>query len=130
MKVRMDKQNKTFLGSMITAAAAILLSSIFVIAIIKNSTEYEENTYNLSELNNGIYAIYYNVHSSIPADNYEVVTVNCNNSICTFKGHVYINYTEDNHYITYQNYKIVNADKIYLYVPTGSVEYQSGVTIK
>ena len=128
--MKMDKESKISLGAAIATVTAILLSAIFAIAIANSSTKYEENTYNLSELNDGVYAIYYTVHSSIPADNYEVVTVNCNNNIYTFKGHVYINYTEDNHYITYQNYNMINADKMYLYVPTGSVEYQSGITIR
>lgn len=128
--MKMNKEDKISLGAAIATVTVILLSAIFVIAIAKSSTNYEENTYSLSELNDGVYAIYYTVHSSIPADNYEVVTVNCNNNIYTFKGHVYINYTEDNHYITYQNYNMINADKMYLYVPTGSVEYQSGITIR
>ena len=84
----------------------------------------------MSELNDGVYAVYYNTHSAAPAHNYEVITLNCNGNIYTFQGHVQITYTDDDPYVIYQKRNIVNADRMYVYVPSGSVEFQGSVMVK
>ena len=128
----MNKSNKES-GSIAVIVAIIFLVLtvvLFVIWGIKSETEYVETKYNLSELNDGVYAIYYTTHSTVPAHNYEVITLNCNGNIYTFQGHVQITYTDDNPYVIYQKRNIVNADTMYVYVPSGSVEFQGSVMVK
>ena len=128
----MNKSNKES-GSIAVIVAIIFLVLtvvLFVIWGIKSETEYVETKYNLSELNDGVYAVYYSTHSATPAHNYEVITLNCNGNIYTFQGHVQITYTDDNPYVIHQKRNIVNADRMYVYIPSGSVEFQGSVYIK
>ena len=128
----MNKSNKkpVLIVVIVTIVFIILPIVLFVIWGIKSETEYVETKYNLSELNNGVYAIYYTTHSTVPAHNYEVITLNCNGNIYTFQGHVQITYTDNDPYVIYQKRNIVNADRMYVYIPSGSVEFQGSVYIK
>ena len=109
--------------------AIIFAIVVFCIGMIHYGNQYTESKYSLSELNEGVYAIYYNTHSRVPADNYEVVTVNCNGNIRTYKGYVSISYTNTEPYVSVRNSNWVNADKIYVYVPQGTVSYEESVNI-
>ena len=128
----MNKPNKESDSMPVIIAIILLIVTVvlFVIWGIKSETEYVETKYNLSELNDGVYAVYYSTHSAIPAHNYEVITLNCNDNIYTFQGHVQITYTDDDPYVIYQKRNIVNADTMYAYVPSGSVEFQGSVMVK
>ncbi len=112
-------------------ATIVLGLTAWVIWLVCAPIEYTSTTYQLNELNNGVYAIYYTTHSNVPADNYEVVTLNCNGDIYTFKGHVWISYLTDNTspYVVYEDCDIVYADKISVYIPEGTVEYQGGIRV-
>ena len=128
----MHKSNKKSDSMPVIIAIILLIVTVvlFVIWGIKSETEYVETKYNLSELNDGVYAVYYTTHSAAPAHNYEVITLNCNGNIYTFQGHVQITYTDDSPYVIHQKRNIVNADTMYVYVPSGSVEFQGSVYIK
>ena len=128
----MNKSNKEsgLVPAIIAIIFLIFLIILFVIWGIKSETEYVETKYNLFELNDGVYATYYTTHSTVPAHNYEVVTLNCDGNIYTFQGHVQITYTDDDPYVIYQKRNIVNADRMYVYVPSGSVEFQGSVMVK
>ena len=128
----MNKSDKkpVLIVVIVTIVFIILPIALYVIWRIKSETEYEETKYNLFELNDGVYAVYYTTHSATPAHNYEVITLNCNGNIYTFQGHVQITYTDDNPYVIYQKRNIVNADRMYVYVPSGSVEFQGSVMVK
>ena len=54
---------------------------LFIACMIHYGNRSTENTFQLSEVNNGVYAIYYNTHSRVPSQNYEVITVCCNGNI-------------------------------------------------
>jgi hypothetical protein len=104
---------------------------IFTIAVIGllvilsiNSSKYTEYKYQLSEIQDGVYGVYGNVVSSIPAQNYEMITLCCDGQIKTFKGRVNITYTDETPYVILKDCNLVNADKIYVYVPFGTIEYQ------
>ena len=128
----MNKSNKES-GSIAVIVAIIFLVLtvvLFVIWGVKSETEYVETKYSLSELNDGVYAVYYTTHSATPAHNYEVITLNCNGNIYTFQGQVQITYTDDDPYVIYQKRNIVNADRMYVHVPSGSVEFQGSVMVK
>lgn len=128
----MNKSNKKsgLIAVIVTIIFIILPITLFVIWGIKSETEYVETKYNLFELNDGVYATYYTTHSTVPAHNYEVITLNCDGNIYTFQGHVQITYTDDKPYVIYQKRNIVNADTMYVYVPNGSVEFQGNVMVK
>lgn len=128
----MNKSNKESDSMPVIIAIILLIVTVvsFVIWGVKSETEYVETKYSLSELNDGVYAVYYTTHSDAPAHNYEVITLNCNGNIYTFQGHVQITYTDDDPYVIYQNRNIVNADRMYVYVPSGSVEFQGSVMVK
>ena len=128
----MNKSNKKSDSMPIIIVIILFLITVVLLVIwgIKNETEYVETKYNLSELNDGVYAVYYSTHSVAPAHNYEVITLNCNGNIYTFQGHVQITYTDNDPYVIYQKRNIVNADRMYVYVPSGSVEFQGSVMVK
>ena len=68
MKI-MNKSNKES-GSMPVITVIILFIITVVLLVIwgvKNETEYVETKYSLSELNDGVYAVYYTTHSAAPA---------------------------------------------------------------
>ena len=128
----MNKSNKKSDSMTIIIVIILFIITVVLLVIwgIKNETEYVETKYNLFELNDGVYAIYYTTHSNVPAHNYKVITLNCNGNIYTFRGHVQITYTDDDPYVIYQKRNIVNADRMYVYVPSGSVEFQGSVMVK
>lgn len=115
----------------IAISLTIIIGLIVIIgSLINYGNKYIEYQSTLYEMNDGVYAIYYTTHSRVPAYNYEVITVCCNGSISTFKGDVNISFTNDKPYIRVkQYYNIVNSDEVYVYVPQGTVDYQSSVDI-
>lgn len=122
----MIKRNITTTMTCIT----ILIGVIVIIgSLINHGNKYTEYQSPLYEMSDGVYAIYYTTHSSVPAYNYEVVTVCCNGNICTFKGNVNISFTDNEPYIKVKQYNIVNADEVYVYVPQGTVNYQPSVNV-
>ena len=100
---------------------------LFIICMIQNRST--ENTFQLSEVNDGVYAIYYSTHSRVPSQNYEVITVCCNGNIYTFKGSVQISYVDTEPYATVKQYNLVNSDEVHIYVPKGTVAYEESVNI-
>lgn len=111
-------------------AIVIIICMLFVALIgglIHHMHQYTEREYQLYEIENEVYAIYYTTHSDVPADNYEVITLCCGGNICTFEGHVSISFTNENPYVKVKNYNMVNADEIYVYVPQGTVSYAENI---
>ena len=106
--------------------SAFILS---IICMIRYGNQSTENTFQLSEVNDGVYAIYYNTHSRVPAQNYEVITVCCNGNIYTFKGSVQISYVDTEPYATVKQYNLVNSDEVHIYVPKGTVLYEESINI-
>ena len=102
---------------------------LFIVCMIHDGNRSTENTFQLSEVNDGVYAIYYSTHSRVPAQNYEVITVCCNGNIYTFKGSVQISYVDTEPYATVKQYNLVNSDEVHIYVPKGTVSYEESVNI-
>ena len=107
----------------------IAIFLLFIICMIHYGNQSTENTFRLSEVNDGVYAIYYNTHSRVPAQNYEVITVCCNGNIYTFKGSVQISYVDTEPYATVKQYNLVNSDEVHIYVPKGTVAYEESINI-
>ena len=117
------------IATTMTCITFIIGVIVIIGSLINHGNKYTEYQSPLYEMSDGVYAIYYTTHSSVPAYNYEVVTVCCNGNICTFKGNVNISFTNDEPYIKVKQYNIVNADEVYVYVPQGTVNYQPSVNV-
>ena len=113
----------------IVISGIIAVFLLFIACMIHYGNRSTENTFQLSEVNDGVYAIYYNTHSRVPAQNYEVITVCCNGNIYTFKGSVQISYVDTEPYATVKQYNLVNSDEVHIYVPKGTVAYEESVNI-
>ena len=100
-----------------------------IVSFIKNATSYTENTYQLTEIEDGSYAIYYTTHSRVPAENYEVITLCYGNSIYTLNGNVSITYTDEDPHVYIKDTNLVHGDVIHAYVPKGSVRYEESVNV-
>ena len=122
MKKKIDKSTVIIIGII----SAFIL---FIACMIHYGNRSTENTYRLSEVNDGVYAIYYSTHSRVPAQNYEVITVCCDGNIYTFKGSVQISYVDTEPYATVKQYNLVNSDEVHIYVPKGTVAYEENVNI-
>ena len=122
MKKKIDKSTVIIIG-------IISAFVLFIICMIHYGNRSTENTLQLSEVNDGVYAIYYSTHSRVPAQNYEVITVCCNGNIYTFKGSVQISYVDTEPYATVKQYNLVNSDEVHIYLPKGTVAYEESVNI-
>ena len=109
---------------LIAIFAAMVLDTMFALE------NYKESEYVLSEIGDGVYGIYTVVSSSVPANNYEMVTLCCNGTIFTFKGDVTISFTDGNPRVIFRDYNIVNSDDIFVYVPEGTIKFQENVGLK
>ena len=114
--------------TMIMIGICILFFAIIGIAIC-HGNRYTEHRYSLSEINDDVYAIYYNTHSNVPAENYEVIVLCCEGNVYTFSGNVYISFTEGEPYAHVKNYNMVNSDEVYVYVPQGTIIYKESVNV-
>ena len=93
----------------------------FVVWAYNNHTQYDELNYRLEEIEDGVYGYYSVTVSSIPAQNYQMITIYYGGSIRTLKGDIQICYTSGEPKIHIKDYNIVNADIITVYVPKGSI---------
>lgn len=93
----------------------------FVMWAYNNHTQYKELDYTLEEIEDGVYGYYSVTVSSIPAQNYQMITVYYGGSIRTLKGDIQICYTNGEQKIHIKDYNIVNADDIIVYVPKGTI---------
>lgn len=102
-----------------------------MIAMFNHRTEqYDEYKYDLREINDGIYVMYHRVSSSIPADNYDVATVNVGGTLYTWTGDVQITYTDESPHMILQDHPIVHGKDMFIYVPEGSVKFEQNVGLK
>lgn len=115
--------------STVVIVSVIILFIAFIGGLVHYGNQYTEYEYQLNEMNDGVYAIYYTTHSRVPAQNYEVVTICGNGNVFTLRGNVYISFTDGKPYAKVKSFNMVNADEIYVYVPQGTVNYQESVNV-
>lgn len=112
----MKKFFKTIISIIVIAAALILFLNW------ANKTEKYECE--IEEIQSGIYARYQSTASSIPADNYEIITVCINGQLITYEGNVEFIFVENENKIKVtEKPNIVHSDKVIVYIPKDSVEY-------
>lgn len=113
----------------------MIIIGIFVLffavigCLINYGNQYTEYRYLLSEMSDGVYAIYYNTHSRVPAENYEVVTICCESNVYTFKGDINISFTDEEPYLYAKKFNLVNSDEIHIYIPQDTLVYEESVNI-
>lgn len=112
----MKKFFKTIISIIVIVAALILFLNW------ANKTEKYECE--IEEIQSGIYARYQSTASSIPADNYEIITVCINGQLITYEGNVEFIFVENENKIKVtEKPNIVHSDKVIVYIPKDSVEY-------
>lgn len=111
----------------IIAFILIILVFLAIIRWFGNQAEYHESRCELEEIEGGIYAMYYQAVSTVPAHNYDVVEICVNGNMRTYKGYVSITYTDETPYVVIMQNNLVNDDKVFLYVQKGTVEYKESV---
>lgn len=113
----------------------VLLIIIIVLSVglIWSMNNYGESSttkeYELNELEADVYGIYTVVSSSIPAQNYEMITLCVNGQVYTFKGNVNIHYCDSKPKLILTDKKYVNSDIMDIYVPRDSIEFAANVGI-
>lgn len=120
------KEELPFFGFL--GLSVIMLISL-ISYIITSGNQYTNREFSLSEIEDNVYAIYYQTFSSIPAYNYEVITFCSDNMVYTFKGDVDIIYTEKTPYILIKDYERINDDKITIYLPKNGIRFEKNVDI-
>lgn len=104
----------------------IIVLVIAIALILPKCVSYvfykEVREYDLTELENSTYVYYQRVVSTVPAENYDLVTVNANGRYLTLDGDVIIR-TSDSCRMIWTDINVVHADDIVIYVPNGTVKY-------
>jgi hypothetical protein len=113
----------------IVIIALLVALTLVVVGLVVRGEQYTEHEFQLTEIQDGVYGISNTVVSSIPAQNYDIITLCCNGQIRVFKGTVHITYTNADPYEIYRNTNLTNADVLYVYVPFGSIEYQGATSV-
>lgn len=124
----MKLARKIMLHVLLISIASIVIYS--VVNYLGKQSEYHESKYELEEIESGIYARTYHTVSTVPAHNYDVIEICINGKVLTYKGSVYITYTNENPYVVIMKNNLVNDDKVFVYVPTNTVDYRESVGVK
>lgn len=120
------KKNKSYIVTVLIVALALFA----LIRWLEKQSEYHESRCELEEIEGGIYAMYYQTVSTVPAHNYDVVEICVNGNMRTYKGYVSITYTDETPYVVIMQNNLVNDDKVFLYVQKGTVEHKESVGVR
>lgn len=116
---------------MYTLSISIAFIVIYsVVDYLGKQSEYHESKYELEEIESDIYARTYHTVSTVPAHNYDVIEICINGKVYTYKGSVDITYTNEKPYVVIMQNNLVNDDKVFVYVPKGTVDYRESVGVK
>lgn len=84
-------------------------------------------SYNLTEIEEGIYGYYTVVTSNIPAENYQMITLSLNGNVYTLDGQVNIHYADNEHRFVWTDTELRHGDTIDVYAPLGSIIFCSPI---
>lgn len=124
----MKLARKIMMYTLLICIAFIVIYS--VVDYLGKQSEYHKSRYELEEIENGIYVRTYHTVSTVTAHNYDVIEICINSKVCTYKGSVDITYTNENPYAVIMQNNLVNDDKVFVYVPKGTVDYKESVGVK
>ena len=110
--------------------AIIVVSIIILILFLNWANKTEKYECEIEEIQNGIYARYQSTASSIPAYNYEIITVCINGQLITYDGNVEFIFVENENKIKVtEKPNMVHSDKVIVYTSKDSVEYLGTIGI-
>lgn len=119
---------------MIPVFIAVLIVSVGLflgISIARFANKHTETRYDLQEIQENTYGIFYRTVSTVSAHNYDVIQFCSNGNVYKFSGEVHITYADVEPYAIVDRYpNIVNNDKVHLYVPIGTVMYCESVGVR
>lgn len=109
----------------IAVALIFLILYLVVVNYMDKSVQHE---YTLSPISDETYAVYYKVHSNVPANNYEVITFCVNEEMCTYTGEVHVSFVKDGFHATVKEYiHSTYRDEIWVYIPYSSLSYRENI---
>ena len=120
------------MGKKILILVGVMVICLFFISLVVlmwHNRQSTVNEYFISEVSDGCYGVYTTVHSSIPAQNYEQITLCVNGSIRSFRGHVNIHFVDSGFKLILEDSNMINSDTMDVYVPRNSIVYTGGVTV-
>lgn len=113
-----------------TIIPIIVINIVALILFLNWANKTEKYECEIEEIQSGIYARYQSTASSIPAYNYEIITVCINGQLITYEGNVEFIFVENENKIEVtEKPNIVHSDKVIVYAPKDSVEYLGTVGI-
>lgn len=103
----------------------LLIAFLFAYVILQISSPPKRYEFEIQEITDSVYAYREMVVSSVPAQNFTMTTFcDKDGNMHTVKGELEIvNNDSVSPYAVWMDYNIVNADKLFLYVPNGTVQY-------
>ena len=123
--------NKALVATPFVICLALIIG-LFAFLVYNSTHPAAEKSMHLSELEAGVYAYEQTVVSSIPAENYTLVTI-CGSSgrVYTFKcRQVDVVNTTSVARAVWKEYHIINSTELTLYIPSGSLKYTGAVTVR
>ena len=114
----------------------VMLAIIILIGLVscgKSCYEYvtyrNTLTFELEEIEDGIYGYYTTTVSARPAENYEVITLYFSGRIYTLDGTVKIHYTDYTPKLIWTDTNTVHGDRFDVYAPEGSIVIRPNVNV-
>lgn len=118
------QQKRDFMKNFFKTIISIIVIVAALILFLNWANKTEKYECEIEEIQSGIYARYQSTASSIPADNYEIITVCINGQLITYEGNVEFIFVENENKIKVtEKPNIVHSDKVIVYIPKDSVEH-------
>jgi len=119
---------------MILAIAASLVSLLLIVVsvlFVYNASKPIRFEFKLSELEDGIYCYKTDVVSSIPAQNYTLITVSDKDgNTYTIHGSLSTRNYDGEPYIVWDHKEMINSDSVIIYAPIETIKYLGVSTVR
>lgn len=114
----------------VSVLAILLVVLFFTYVIVQIASPPKRYEFEIQEITDSVYAYREMVVSPVPAQNYTMTTFcDKDGNMYTVKGDLEIvNNDSVAAYAVWMDYNIVNADKLVLHVPNGTVQYIGAVS--
>ena len=113
------------------AVLIVAVGLILGISAYRYADKHTETRYELQEIQDSTYGIFYRTVSTVPAHNYDVIQFCSNGNVYEFSGEVHITYADVEPYAVVVEYpNRVNSDIVHLYAPMGTVMYRESVGVR
>lgn len=104
-------------------ALIVAFFGFLIFSMIKGSEKHTTCELDLQEISDGIYAVRQENTSRAPAYNYTIITFCADNgNVYTVRGSCQITFTDENPHVVWDEYNIINSDRVHLYIPQGTLK--------